>query len=250
MEGKPEHSEDPAAKPPSLQVALWRLLQKKFPKRARHLYLGGVLLIGISSLLYGSWDEPWMDGFRGFFEGSSNISLAEVRLKEADGLRRSGKNDQARAAFAEARVLYKQEQHRLGEADVLLGLGHLEQKLGRNDQARAAFAEARVLYKQEQNRLGEANVLRGLGELERTLGRNDQARTAFAEARVLYKQEQQLLGEANVLVGLGDLERTLGRNNRARTAYTEAAFLYGRLEMPDWEARAQKRLESLDNPNE
>ncbi len=76
----------------------------------------------------------------------------------------------------------------------------------RNDQARAAYSEARALYKQVVDRLGEANVLRGLGHLERTLGRNDQARAAYSEARALYKQVEDHLGEANVLLGLGRLE--------------------------------------------
>jgi hypothetical protein len=50
----------------------------------------------------------------------------------------------------------------------------------------AAYDEARTLYKQVGSRLGEANVLRGLGELERGLGRNEQARTAYDEAAQLF----------------------------------------------------------------
>ena len=48
--------------------------------------------------------------------------------------------------------------------------------LGRHDQAREAYAEARTLFRAVENRLGEANVLRGLGDLESKLGRHDQAR--------------------------------------------------------------------------
>jgi tetratricopeptide (TPR) repeat protein len=79
-----------------------------------------------------------------------------------------------------------------------------------------------VLFKQEDNRLGQANVLAGLGALERMLGRNDQARAAFGEASALYKQIDDRLGQANVLAGLGDLEPMLGRNDQARAAYGEA----------------------------
>jgi hypothetical protein len=56
---------------------------------------------------------------------------------------------------------------------------------------RAAYNEALTLFKQVANPLGQANVLRGLGDLENKLGRYDQARaechvgpnkvTAFAE---------------------------------------------------------------------
>ncbi len=63
-----------------------------------------------------------------------------------------------------------------GKGDKALAEAERQRMLGRNDQARAAYGEARTLYKQVEDRLGEANVLLGLGELERTLGRNDQAR--------------------------------------------------------------------------
>ena len=44
------------------------------------------------------------------------------------------------------------------------GSGDLESKLGRHDQARTAYAEARTLFRAVEDRLGEANVLRGLGQ--------------------------------------------------------------------------------------
>lgn len=56
-----------------------------------------------------------------------------------------------------------------------------------NDEARTAYTEARTLYKQEQNRLGEANVVLGLGDLERKLGRNDQAKENLYQAAYLYE---------------------------------------------------------------
>jgi hypothetical protein len=43
-----------------------------------------------------------------------------------------------------------------------------------------------TFYRQESNRLGEANVLRGVGDLEIKLGRNEQARTAYDEAAQLF----------------------------------------------------------------
>jgi len=41
----------------------------------------------------------------------------------------------------------------------------LESKLGRNDEAREAYSQAKTLFKAVGNRLGEANVLSGLGKL-------------------------------------------------------------------------------------
>ena len=54
------------------------------------------------------------------------------------------RNDQAREAFADgAARSYKQEQNRLGEANVLLGLQRPgDANLGRNDQARETYAES------------------------------------------------------------------------------------------------------------
>ncbi|PPD18655.1 MAG: hypothetical protein CTY18_05065 [Methylomonas sp.] len=63
-------------------------------------------------------------------------------------------------------LLYQQVNDRLGEANVLRGLGDLESKLGDN---REAYAQARTLYQQENNRLGEANVLVGIARIEQTI---------------------------------------------------------------------------------
>ena len=62
--------------------------------------------------------------------------------------------------------------------------------------ARGAYGEALALFKQLDDRLGQANVLRGLGDLESTLGRNDQARAAYGKALALFKQIDDRLGQA------------------------------------------------------
>src|ERR1700727_156060 len=154
---------------------------------------------------------------------------AAIRIAEAGRLVLEGRYEQARTAYDEANTLYTQERNRLGEANVLLGLGDLECVLNRYEQARTAYDKASTLYKQERNPVGEANVLLGLGDLERLLGRNEQARRAFENARTLYEQSGNRLGKAIVLSGLGDVERELGRNEQARRAYDEAIFLYKQL---------------------
>ena len=129
---------------------------------------------------------------------------ADGRYKDAEKSRISGRNDQARSAYEEAHTLYKHEQNRLGEANVLLGLGHLESMLGRNDRARPDYGEARTLFKQVGDRLGEANVLSGLGELE-----------AEAEPELA---KQHLYQAAN-------LYESIGLEEQKRTALDEAAKL-------------------------
>jgi tetratricopeptide (TPR) repeat protein len=180
-------------------------------------------------------------------EKRASSSPAARLLRQAREHSLADRNDQARAAYGEARLLYKQVQNRLGEANVLLGMGDLERKLGRNDEAREAYGGARLLYKQVHDRLGEANVLSGLGDLESELNRNDQARAAYGEARLLYKQVHYRLGEANVLHGLGRLESKLGRNNHAREHYHQAAYLYGAMGMDDWQEQSLRSARALDD---
>jgi tetratricopeptide (TPR) repeat protein len=81
---------------------------------------------------------------------------------------------------------------------VLRGLGDLERMLGRNDQARAAYGEALVLYKQVDDRLGQANALSGLGaqqaarcfyeaaQLYEMIGMTEDHDAALREADKLY----------------------------------------------------------------
>ena len=104
---------------------------------------------------------------------------------------------------------------------------------------------ARTLYEAVGNRLGQANVLMGLGELERKLGRNDKAREAYAVARTLYEAVGNRLGQANVLMGLGELERKLDRNNQAKKNFDQAAYMYEALGMEESKELAVKFSKDL-----
>ena len=109
-------------------------------------------------------------------------------------------------ASSPAKTVENNDSRKTPKAGLLLDQANRHLVASRHDQARAAYAEARTLYKQEQNRLGEANVLRGLDHLERTLGRHDPARKNFYQAAHLYgalgliKPEKEML-EAGESVG-------------------------------------------------
>lgn len=75
------------------------------------------------------------------------------------------------------------------------------------DEARAAYGKALTLYKQDDNRLGQANVLRGVGDLEASLGHLDKARAAYDEALPLYRAIQSSQGEDYVLQRITNLIR-------------------------------------------
>jgi hypothetical protein len=83
----------------------------------------------------------------------------------------------------------------------------LERKLGRNDQARADYDGALALFKQVDSRLGQANVLYGMGsivslenpqqgaayfvesaQLYEMIGMTEQHDAALREAEKLYKR--------------------------------------------------------------
>ena len=96
-------------------------------------------------------------------------SEAQRLLDSAIRYFRSGRHDQARTAFAEARTLFRAVEDRLGEANVLLGLGDLERMLGRHDQAKKNYYQAAHVYE--------------------TLGMEDHERSALESAEALDSQE-------------------------------------------------------------
>jgi Flp pilus assembly protein TadD len=67
---------------------------------------------------------------------------------------------------------------------VLRRLGALERKLGLNDEARTAYGDALALFKQVDHRLGQANVLRGLGLLDSGNNTQQAARCFFESAQL------------------------------------------------------------------
>lgn len=121
-------------------------------------------------------------------ERSNQAIEADKHLETATAAYFAGKPFDSRREYHSALALYRQMSNRLGEADVLRGLGHLERKLGNNDKARDAYSDALAFYKQINDRRGEAMVLHGPGHLERTLGNNDKAREAYFKAAQLYGQ--------------------------------------------------------------
>lgn len=137
------------------------------------------------------------------------VPVAHAELESAERLAQTGDIAEARSAYERARLSYEREGDRLGEANALMGLGHLELTLGRNVQARKAYAEARILYTQLDDRLGWANALVGIAQAEKS---SDPARAGghFGAAALLYKQlglperEAQALAAAERLEGPRD----------------------------------------------
>jgi tetratricopeptide (TPR) repeat protein len=94
---------------------------------------------------------------------------AATLVSDAQRLHLAGRNDQARAGYGDARLLYQQAGDKLGEANALLGLGDLERKLGHGDPARADYGDALILYQQAGGKLGEQYVKQRLASFRKVL---------------------------------------------------------------------------------
>ena len=103
--------------------------------------------------------------------------------------------------------------------ELLRGRHHV--MLGNVDAARAHYDAALPLYRREQARLGEANVLQSLGDLERRLGNVDAARAHYGIALSTYSELQDPTGQMNVQIGLARLERELGNTTQAQQHYLQ-----------------------------
>lgn len=171
--------------------------------------------------------------------GYGLFGLANVDIRRGDQQAGLDNLRRARQAFERSGI------GRRGQAHVLVLLGEQEFKLGRPDQARAAWEEAKGLYRAIGDRLGEANVLRWLGELERHLGSVDDAMTNYVEARSLYRNEGSRLGPANAVLGLADISRGRGRYDLARARYTEAGIVYDAVGDPSGQARVLTGIGSI-----
>ncbi len=159
--------------------------------------------------------------------------LGEAMIREAtahlDTELGKEKKDEARENYGRARVIYAKNTDKLGEADVLLGLGKLESRFGDPKTARKDYDDAYELYRQEEIPFGEADVLYNQAELERKQKKYDQAGPDYQAARKIYEKEPLdvcNVGEANVLLGLGDLAREQGDLDEARRDYDQARRLY------------------------
>jgi tetratricopeptide (TPR) repeat protein len=93
-------------------------------------------------------------------------------------------------------VLKNASVHPVPYAGALLALGRLESRIGNVERARNLFNQAVELFRKEQHDLGRANALKGMGDLLFAEKRFVEALDVYRRALDLYQREQEPVGMA------------------------------------------------------
>jgi signal transduction histidine kinase len=109
------------------------------------------------------------------------------------------------------------------EADSLITLGRVYERLTRLDEAQGYYFEALSLYRQSKSLGGQARALSYMGDVARRTGQSDKANDYFQEALLLNRHLNDQQGEAYVLNSLGLNSTDLGRQ---RTYHEQALAIY------------------------
>ena len=168
-----------------------------------------------------------------------------VRHSEAVGLALANRHEEARHAFTEALMLYKQASHFIGQANTLNGLGDVEWQLQRYDAARDFYTQALRVYTQLNNRFGQAKALRSLGNVAREENNAEHAHDFYTQALRLYTQLGVRLGQADLLLNLGQLS-IVANPEAANQHLSRAAELYRDLGQQEQARAAAKAAQELD----
>ena len=106
-----------------------------------------------------------------------------------DLLSRTGKLDEALAAYDEAEGLYEQEQANLGRANVLKSRGGIEQNRQEWELAISFYQKALELYRRERDSMNQCYILSELQLCESRLGKDEEAEQHIREAMGLLSSQ-------------------------------------------------------------
>jgi tetratricopeptide (TPR) repeat protein len=176
--------------------------------------------LGIANVLAGQGDLATLRG-----------NHERIQKNEIDAKRY---HETAETNYLSAKKYYEELGDKLGQANVILGLGRLEAIRGRFDSALTKCVQAENIYRALNNLLGLANALTERGHLQGMLGKTEVDRilslNTYKEAKALYSDLENQLGEAHVLCGIGWLEKKSGDLEDAENTFKEARCLYKRLQ--------------------
>jgi tetratricopeptide (TPR) repeat protein/tRNA A-37 threonylcarbamoyl transferase component Bud32 len=169
------------------------------------------------------------------------LVVAEARYYEGWANWNLGRNEQALAAYEDARRLYDAAGQRKGVADILNAVASLRWGQGDLDEARRLYEEALAIKREIGQQAGIAVILNNLGNVLKDEGDLTNARRNYEAALAAYREvgnklqfPSTLLNLAEVLKGQGDLagaqkmyeesmtySREFGRKNTLAIALTE-----------------------------
>ncbi len=130
-------------------------------------------------------------------------SLGNPLLDSASTHLLAGRVDEARHPVLEALLVARQSGDRVEEANSLLLLGHVERESKAWPAARAAFDEARVLYREMGDAYSEGVALLGSAKVCTSAGDDSLALTIYVSAVQHGKRIHEPSIEADALLGVG-----------------------------------------------
>ncbi|HYU35484.1 MAG TPA: CHAT domain-containing protein [Thermoanaerobaculia bacterium] len=153
-------------------------------------------------------------------------SQAALKISLATVLFGIGENQDARAAYRNARQLFLAAGDPLGQGVAWRGEADVLFRLGENQEALDAYRRARALFDQTGVKLGQGSALRGEADVLFRLGKNQKALEAYRGARALFQNDGSKLGQGNTWRGEADVRFRLGENEKALAAYRSARELF------------------------
>jgi len=157
-----------------------------------------------------------------------------------------GKSSLAPAKLLRAAALFEGADLPLDAGDVLRSAIDVYAHLGRDREALAAAAKARVIYTRHRDALRLGKLAVNVGNLHQRRGDLASARRSYAEARRRYASSGTPLSRANVDFNEANVLEAFDRLAEARPLYESARAVYRREKLDAFAARAAFAIAELD----
>ena len=126
-----------------------------------------------------------------------------------------GQNDEARAHYRKAQVIYDEVGDLWGQATAINGLGVLAWSLGRSEEAETCFDQSRRYHEEVGDRRGQCRALANLADVATYRGDYTEARRLLGLALPICREIQERWIESGVLNNLGVVADRLGTYDQA-----------------------------------
>jgi CHAT domain-containing protein/tetratricopeptide (TPR) repeat protein len=128
--------------------------------------------------------------------------------------------------FENARAIFRETKNQTGEAQALLGLGRISDRVNKKQQALAYYNQALSLVRAVGSKTGEAATLNNIGTVYSDLGEKQKALEYYNQSLALYRAVGNKRGEALSLNNIGAVYETIGEKQKALESYNQILPLY------------------------
>ncbi|MEM7332965.1 MAG: tetratricopeptide repeat protein, partial [Chloroflexota bacterium] len=149
--------------------------------------------------------------------------------QQAEIWHRAGRRHYYRAEWDEAIYFFDQALSRfndigdrLGQANVLMAIGDVQQFRKELDAALDSYNQALSRFNDIGDRLGQANVLKAIGDVQQFRDDRDAALDSYNQALSRFNDIGDRLGQANVLKAIGDVQQFRKELDAALDSYNQA----------------------------